>query len=159
MANKSVIVNQVPYDFYSLELEVAIDGGESFGIIDGFEELEYTVTINREKMYGRSRLPRKRTDGDAEFEASLTLHQDAWHFIRKKLKESGIPIARAKFNITVSYFAEDEELVSDTLTEVAIAELGSSHSRGPEGLTKSMPIDPMNIYFDGEDVFGGKLAA
>lgn len=149
-------VNQVPYDFQSMEVEL-VSNGESFGIIEGLEEIEYTCTINREKMYGRSRNPVKRTDGVAEYAASMTIHRDWWHYLVAKSKELGIPLGLLEMTLGVSYFAEGAELVTDTVTGVKLAEIGNSYARGPEGLLVPVPLDIMNVYYSGVDVFGNTL--
>lgn len=153
----SVIANQIPYDFYSLQFDLSFVDGESLGIIRGVEEVEYTATINRVKLYGVSRKPVARTDGDVEFEASITFLRSWYDFIVKKAREAGKGLAQIEMTLAVSYYAEDYELVTDTLTGVKFGEIGNSHSRSPDPLMVTVPLDVMNIYFNGMDVFGETL--
>lgn len=153
----TVKVNQVAYDFYSMEVEVSANG-ESFGVIEGLEEIEYTTTINREKLYGRSRVPIERTDGDAEFDGSITIHRYWYNYLVKLAKELGIGLAQLEMTFAITY-AADGETVTDTLTRVKLGEIGNSHSRSPDPLQVTLPLDLMNVYYDGVDVFGAKLAA
>ncbi len=149
----SVKVEGIPYDFYSLQVHLSNDG-EPFALLKGIEEIEYTTTINREKRYGASRVPIDRTEGDAEFEASMTLHRDQFNYILDKAKEMKIPPARLSMTMAVTYFVDGFDLRTDTLVGVALQELGNSHSRGPDPLSVSVGLDVMNIFYDGVDVFG-----
>lgn len=151
----TTLVNQVAYDFQSLETEL-VANGESFGIIDGLDKFDYTVTINRTKIYGRSRLPIIRTEGDAEFDASIDVHRFWWDWIRAKSKDLGVPLASLRMTLAFTFFA-DGIIHTDTLTGVALKEIKNAGQHGPDPQMTSMPLDIMNIYFDGEDIFGNKL--
>jgi hypothetical protein len=154
----TVKVNAVPYDFKSLQVTINANG-EDFGILRGIDEIEYQVTINREKFYGGHRVPILRTDGEAEHEGSLTMHRAWYNFIVRKAKELGIGLAMLKMTIAVTYEDPTGDTFTDTLTDVAIGEIGNSHSNGPEHLMVTIPLDIMNVYYDGVDVFGDRLAA
>jgi hypothetical protein len=148
--------NNVAYDFKSLEIEF-VANGTSFGILEGIDEFDYSGTINRVKFYGRSRNPLTRTEGEAEYDASITLDRDWWHFMRAKAQQMGIPLADLEIVIAFTYYAKDQELHTDTITGVQIKEIGNSGKNGPDQQMVKIPLDVMNIYFDGEDVFGNKL--
>lgn len=157
----TVLVNQVPHDFASMEVDVigVNPGGpsRSFGILTALDEIEYTTTINREKIYGTSRLPILRTLGDAEFDGSITMHRHWWDYIVAQSVEMGIPLIELRLVLGVSYFSSGI-VTTDTLTDIAIAEISNSASRGPEPLMVGVPIDPMNIFFNGVDLLGNRLA-
>ncbi len=153
----SVKVDSIPYDFYSLQCHLSQDG-EPFALLKGIEEIEYSATINREKRYGSSRTPVDRTEGDAEFEASMTLHRDQYTYILAKARARGIPIARLSMTLAVTYYVSGFETQTDTLVGVALQEIGNSHSRGPDPLQVSVSLDVMNIFYNGVDVFGTSLS-
>lgn len=158
----TVLVNQVPYDFQSLETEILVVNRQgvadsTFGIVEGLEEFDYTCTINRTKVYGRSRLPIMRTEGDAEFDASITVHRYWWHLVRDSAKNLGIPLAELEMVLNFTFYAKDETIHTDTLTGVRLGEVGNSGAHGPDPQMVSIPLDIMNIYWDGEDIFGNKL--
>ncbi|HKY37145.1 MAG TPA: hypothetical protein VJN18_14470 [Polyangiaceae bacterium] len=44
----------------------------------------------------------------------------------------------------------------DTLTGVRIAGIGNSGSHGPEPQMVRIPLLPMNIFWNGRDIFGHK---
>lgn len=152
----STIVNQIPYDFYSMEVELATTTA-SFGIIKGVEEVDYGVKFNREKQRGGSRKPTHRTTGDIDPDASITLLKSWFDYILAKARELKIPLADLSMAWTINYAHKGEVLHTDTLTEVAFAEIRHSFKRGPEGLMVSVPLDIMNVYYDGVDVFGDTL--
>jgi hypothetical protein len=93
--------DNIPYDFYSLEISLS-SGGEPIAFVS-IEEIEYTITINREKMYGSSRLPVARTDGEVEFEGSMTVNRGQYHTIVAQAREVGVPLANLEFNLTIVY--------------------------------------------------------
>lgn len=153
----STLVNQVPYDFQSIETEL-VANGQSFGIIEGLDQFDYTVTINRTKVYGRSRLPIMRTEGDADFDASITIHRYWWHRVRQGAKDLGIPLASIEMILAFTFYSPDDKaLHTDTLVGVKFKEIKSQGQHGPDPQMTNTPLDIMNIFFDGEDIFGNKL--
>ena len=153
----SVLVNKVAYDFQSLETEIVAEGGSSFGIVTGIEEFDYTVTINRTEMYGAGRLPVDVTEGDAEFDASITIQRYWFHQLLLNAEALGVPLASLRFTMAFTYYAKDEDLVTDTLTTCMLKEIGNQGSHGPDTQMVSMPLRVGNIYFRGKDVFGNQL--
>ena len=148
--------NGAVYDFQSLETEF-VGNGQSFGILNGLDEFDYTTTVNRTKFYGRSRVPLTETEGDAQFDASITVDRDWWHRVRAQAAEMGVALADLEIVLAFSYYAKDHDLHTDTLTGVKIKEIGNSGKHGPDPQMVKLPLDVMNIYYDGEDVFGNKL--
>lgn len=158
----TVLLKQIPYDFASLETEIVIanDGsaGATLGLVEGLEEFDYTATINRVEMYGSGRLPMSQpTEGDAEFEASITVLRYWYNFLISSAQQLQIPLAELTFTLALTYYAKNEELVTDTLTGCRLNEIGNSGSRGADPLMVSMPLRVGNIYFNGVDVFGNTL--
>lgn len=156
-------LNLVPYDFQSLEVDIGVQGvkgraGTNFGILTGLDEIEYTTTINREKIYGTSRLPILRTMGDVEFDGSLTMHKYWWDFIVDQCRALNLPLIKLEMAIAVSYFAEDQQLKTDTIIGAALAEIGNSGSKGPDSLMVNNSLDIMNIFYNGVDLLGNRLA-
>ena len=153
----SVLVNKVPYDFQSLEIELS-SFGVSIGIIEGIDEIEYNTSINRETFYGSGRIPKLRSGGVAEYDASITMARYWWDYLVNVAKLRRVGLANLAMTMSVSYEDPATRLVvTDTLTGVAMKEIGNSHSSGSELLTVSVPLDVMNIYYSGVDVFGGML--
>lgn len=154
----SVVVNKVGYDFASLEVHVAA-GTESFGILEDMGELEYNTTINRETFYGTGRIPRVRTAGRAEYEASVTMARYWFNYLIQKAKALGVAPAMLSMVWVISYTdpTNSVDVFSDTLTGLALKEIQNSHSAGEENLMVTVPLDPLGIYYDGVDCFGNTL--
>lgn len=152
----STTVNKIPYDFCSMQVELGANG-ESFGIMEGIDSIDYKATMNRTKLYGTSRLPIAETDGDVEFDASITFLQSWFDLIVDKAKAMKVPLAQLELTLAISYQHRGEVMHTDTLTTARFAEIGKSNSRGPDPNMVSCPLSVMNIYFDGIDVLGGTL--
>lgn len=159
----TVKVDEVSYDFKNLQ--VAISGGSKlqgvrstpFGIVTGLQEIEYSTTINQEKFYGTQRTPKLRTEGEAEFSASITMHRYWFNYIISKAKEIKLPLAYLEMTLSVSYVVKGKGIVTDTLKEARFQEIGNSHTNGPAHLMVAMPLDVMDIFYSGVNVFGDKL--
>lgn len=152
----SVVVDQTPYDFQSLEIEF-VANGQSLGIIDGIDKIEYSSKVNRTKFYGRGRLPVNRTEGDAEFEASISLTR-YWLNFMLAIAANDLNVGWAQMEVVlgVSYYVPNKDIVTDTLTGVRLAELKTSMQHGPEQAMVDVPLDVMNIYMNGADPFNGR---
>lgn len=152
----SVVVQDIPYDFQSLQVSL-VTGAGIIGILTGIEDIEYTAKIQRAKLYGSSRTPRTRTRGDVEPDGSMTLWRSHWQAIRSFAKQAQIPIADLHMTIAITYTAAGYTPYTDTLYDVLIAEIGSTAQRGTDAVMTKLPLDILNIFYGGEDVFGNKL--
>jgi len=153
----TVKCNGVAYDFKNLEVSFATVAGQQFGINSALDELSYSISIENEQFYGGHRLPQIRTEGQAEFEASCTMAVYWWTYIRRRARVLGIPLGSLELNLAVSYVTRDEEILTDTLFRTKLLGLENDHSNGPENLMVTVPLQPMNIYYQGEDWFGNRL--
>ncbi len=159
-------IYRVAYDFSHAEAAIDIvaqNGADiiplrQLPIIEGIEEINYSTTVEREKMYGSSRIPLARTEGSAEFEASITMQAYWWRYIIDTMNELGLGLAKAELNITYSLFQGGSVPVhTDFLYRCAIKSPESAFKRGNENLMIPVSLDPMNIFYDGFDVFGNPL--
>src|SRR3954470_16041389 len=159
----SVLVNTVPFDFQSFESELIVGGAanDTYGIISGLEKFDWSIAINRTKFYGRSRLPIGITEGDADLDGSISVGRFWFHYWIAKSQELGIALADLELvlNLTASGKLPGDELDihTTTLTGVKIKGLKESGQHGPDQQMIDIPLDVMNIYFDGVDIFGNKL--
>lgn len=152
----STLVNDVPFDFCSMEFEIS-SNGESFGIMTGIESVDYKETFNRTKYGGTNRQATARTDGDSECEGSLTFYQSWWDYLAAKAAELKQPLALLEMTITINKQHRGEVMHTDTLTGVKLGDIGSSGSKGPDPLMVTCSLDVMNIYRDGVDAWGKTL--
>ncbi len=160
----SIVVDDVPYDFYSLQVSMLLGGGPRstvgpgiIGVIKGIEDIEYSSKIQRTKLYGSSRVPRIRTDGDVEPEGSMTLWRSHFQAIAKFAKAANVPLGKLHTTIAITYVADGYPPYTDTLWDVMLAEIGNSAQRGPDAVMVKVPLDMLNIFYDGVDVFGNRL--
>jgi hypothetical protein len=159
----TALVRQVPTDFASIETEVVAKGGTSLGLISGLDEFDYAAKANRTEMYGSGRLPMSEpTEGDAEFEGSITVLRFWFDWLTEQARALGIGLFDLTFNLAFTYYGTDpatgdKVLHVDTLTNVKLNEIGNSGSRGSDPNMVSMPLRVGNIYYDGYDVYNNAL--
>lgn len=158
----SVVVQDIPYDFQSAQFSITASGPGGagagiIGIVTGIEDFEYTSKIQRAKLYGSSRTPRVRTSGDVEPDGSVTLWRSHWQAIRTYARANSIALAHLHMTIAITYVHAGYPPYTDTLYDVMLGEIGQSAQRGPDALMTKIPLDILNIFYDGEDVFGNKL--
>jgi hypothetical protein len=157
----TLLVNTVPYDFQSVEVELIARGTSvlTFGIVDGIEGFDVSWKINRTKFYGRGRLPLDMTEGDAEFDASLSLHQYWYHYLSAKAAELGLGLADLRMFMSLNYFGKLPDGSSSDPHNMTVtgARWNSGKHTGKHGadpLMWDMGLDVLNVYMDGRDVFG-----
>jgi len=161
MAGPTVLVNTVPFDFQSFETEIIVGGqvNDTFGIISGIEKFDYSAKINRTKFYGRSRLPIAMTEGDAEFEASISVGRFWFNYMIAKAKDLGIGLADLQMTINLVATGKlpgDNSPDQHTITWAGARFQGIKESgqHGPDQQMIDLPFDILNIYWDGVDIFG-----
>lgn len=159
----TVLVNRVPYDFQSLETEIIVGSQSvtSIGVVEGLEKFDYSADVNRTSFYGTSRTPMVLTAGYATFSASISINRYWFHYLRNAAQDLGIPLANMEMKINFTYFGKipgqaDSMTHQDTLTGVRFKSIKSSGQHGSDPMQVEMPLDLLNIYWDGEDIFGNR---
>lgn len=151
-----VTVDKVSFDFKSMEVEI-VGYGVSFGICKGVETVEYNCSIERTKGYGASRDPELRTDGQADYDGSISMYRYWWHYLVAKSRELGIPLGILELLIPVSYFTKDNVVVTDTIAGAKLAGINAALSEGTDLAMVEVPLDIMTIYYQGVNVWGDTL--
>lgn len=151
------LINNVSYQYSNISIEISVPGS-SFGVVGaGADSLTYSVSFDREVMRGGSRLPVARTDGEAEFEGSITFNRHWFDYLVAQCAEQGVGIGNLEMTIGVSYaHSTDVPVRTDTLTGVRFGGFDHSNDAGPDVLQVECELDIMNIYYDGVDVFGNR---
>lgn len=163
------VLTQVAYDFSHAEVGidvVAMLGTQlvllqSLPIVDGVEEVNYKPTIERAKMYGSSRQPLDRTGGHADYDASITMQMYWWRYLIDVANDMRIGLADLELNISYMIYRErgnNSPLHVDILYRTAIKSPEAAFKRGPDNLMVQVALDPMNIFYDGFDMFGTPIA-
>lgn len=157
----STLVNTVPYDFQSFESEIIITGAvsDTFGIASGLEKFDYSVKVNRTKFYGRARLPLAMTEGDAEFDASISVHRFWFNYMVQKAKDLGTALADLELVMSMTGTAKlpgstETDLHTITWTGARISGFKESGQHGPDPQMIDVTFDLLNIFWDDVDIFG-----
>lgn len=157
----SVLVNTVPFDFQSFETEIIVGGTvqDTLGIVQGLEKFDYSVKVNRTKFYGRSRLPIAMTEGDAEFDASISIDRFWFHYLTDAARNYGIALADLELVINLTATGKlpgttSVDLHTITWSGVRLQGIKESGQHGPDAQMLDLPFDLLNIYWDGVDIFG-----
>lgn len=160
-------IYKVAYDFSNAEASIDIvelQGTDivvlrSLPIADGIEEVNYTPSVEREKGYGANRQPQIRTDGQDDYEASITMLMYWWRYLIDVANELGKGLANIELNVGYNLFKGGSvPLHQDTIWRAAIKSPESAFKRGPENLMVPVALDPMNIFYDGVDMRGNPIA-
>lgn len=160
-------IYNVAYDFANIEvsIDMVVRVGTTLRVIqtlpiaEGVEEVNYKPTIERAKIYGSLRNPIDRTGGIADYDASLTMLLYWWRYVIDVANQNGFGLAQIELNVGVTYYKDPQvPLHQDLLYRSAIKSPEASFKKGPDGLMQQVTLDPMNIYYDGFDLFGKTLA-
>lgn len=157
---RSPKVNRVPYDFASLELSIAMEDGTPLSIFNAFSEINYSDSVEREKLRGAARVAIDFTDGEYDAEGSITFHRLAFDYLIEECKARNIGFYEMEFTVTVNYRRRGQVMHTDTLTRVMFGSRENAHSTGPAGLL--VPCDLFigdRIYHDGIGPFGERLSS
>lgn len=151
-------VNKVAYDFASLELEFAIPGGPSLGLVTGFNNIEYNDNVDRTLQYGSDRVPEDATDGVYKADGNVEFWRWQYHPIVATLKQNQLGFYQVEFTVTVNYAHKGEPLHTDTIQRVMFADRKHSAKQGADPL--SIPCGLFikdRIFVDGVGPFGETL--
>jgi hypothetical protein len=155
-------LKRTSFDFAAKEVSIEFANPEAKRRLStdptAVESIEYSASNEREVRHGGSRLPQLRSDGQWSFSGSLTAYRYYFQYICEEAREAGVPLMRLELTIGVTFFDEGgQSLFTDTLTRVALDGIENSMSEGSELIMVTMPLNPFNIFFQGEDIEGNKL--
>jgi hypothetical protein len=150
----TVTVNNIAYDLQNCSVELVTASG-SLGLVNGIEELNYSHKVMREPMR-QGRAIASWTDGEPEYEASITVQKAYWDYWVEAAQELGIGLAMMQLTIGATYFKENV-LTQDTLWKCLYSSSEHAFKRGPDLLIVPVEFNVSNIYFQGVDVFGNDI--
>jgi len=150
----TVTVDNVAYDLQNCEVELVTAGG-TLGLVGGLEELNYSHKITREPMR-QGRAIAAWTDGEPEYEASMTVQKSYWDYWCAAAQEIGIGLAMMQLTIGATYF-KNQILTQDTLWKCLYSSSEHAFKRAPDLLVIPVEFNVSNIYFQGADVFGNDI--
>jgi hypothetical protein len=154
-----VTIRRAAYDAQNVELQihlVRVDGDRlvnlrSIGVMDGWQEITYTPTVERAKMYGASREPRDRTRGVADYEGNLTMQFYWWRVIRDHARDLNIGLFDLEMNIDVVFYRPGIPIAVDTIYRAAIRSPETAISQGADPVMVPVELDVMSVYYDGRN--------
>lgn len=148
------IINANRYDYSSIE--IAIDGLPILG--QDIISVSYKQSLKSEKVYGGSPMPRGRTRGRYEADASMEITKEVYgNLIEALSQDTQYGYMEKPFNITVTYQDVGGPLIVDELIGCRLGEDEDSHKSGPEGLTVRCTLDPVYIVRNGRNAVGEQL--
>ncbi len=133
------IINGVAYDFANVEVNV---NGDTFVDVS---KIDYSDPLEPGRQYGTHPQATSRSTGQLKPSASMTLAKATANAIRAKL---GNGYKLVKFDVVVTYAAEGQDLITDSLKGVRIKDDKSSAS-GTDPLNEDWDLDPMSILRNG----------
>lgn len=149
-------INGRTYDFSDIQLKV---NGET---VTNVEILGISYNLNRTVGKMRANGPKKRyrtrgyTDPAGEFR--IPLHQrDALLDALVAASETG-GFGDASVEITVTYGTDNQPVMTDTLEQCTILDISDEGEEGEDGLQVSIPIDIIDIDFNGKRCFPEQTA-
>ncbi len=151
-----VLVDKIPFDFKSMEIEIT-GYGVSFGICNGVETVEYNCSIDRTKVWGASRDPLLRSEGQADYDGSITMYKYWWNYLVAKSREIGVPLGMLELVIPVTFYTKDGFTDTDTIAGARFANINFSLSEGTDLAMIEVPLDIMTVYYSGVTVWGDTL--
>lgn len=138
-------VNGIYYDFTSIEF--AVNGGVQANVI----EINYSHGMDPGIFRGTSAMPRGRTRGPYDAEASFTIYKEDYEPIKAALVALGKGgYMMASFGIAVNYRELQASLpITDTLEGCRITREENDHSEGNDALVVKVTLSVMRILAGG----------
>jgi hypothetical protein len=130
----SAVVNKIPYDYADIEIDLG-----DLGIYTGITEINYSDSVERERLYGTSRLPQDETDGVYEAEGDVTMHKSESIRFIKALGERAAQLGlsgyyKVPFAVSVKFGHAAEAIETEVLENCKLQNTDSGHSQGPDKL-------------------------
>lgn len=139
-------INGYAYSWASIELVIA-RSGDSRRITRLISEVSYGESRDRGMGRGTSGRKSLRTQGDSEYESSITFFKHEWDAL---VAEMGDGFMDEEFNLVVSYADKGRPVVTDTIERCLINAPSVDASEGPDPVTVECELDVMDILWNGK---------
>src|SRR5690242_7556941 len=97
----STKVNGVAYQFANITLSLSDNEGNALPASNRFKELNYSDSVEREKMRGADRKPLDATDGEYDAEGSIIFFRDFYDAIAAWAAERGKGFYDLEFDMRI----------------------------------------------------------
>jgi hypothetical protein len=160
----SVVVKKEEWDVANLQ--VALSGGSKalgirtapFALAD-FDELSLKTTFDRAKRFGPNRNAIQRTEGRSDHEGSIKLPAYYWVYVIERATELGVPLGYLEMTVAISFARKGRPLKTHTAVGCMLKEVALEAADGVDNISLDVPLDPMNIFWNGVDVWGNRLSS
>lgn len=138
-------INGAAYDFSKIEIN--INGRRYFGVT----EINYSDSLEPEKVRGAVPGIRGFTTGEYDTEGSITLDKETQYALIDALGDGygQVPID----SITITYANTGQPTRTDELLQCRIVGFGDEHSTGSEGLTSPSDLAITEILRNGKRLY------
>lgn len=113
-------------------------------IIEGVQEVEYTVKKEKEFLYGRGCKPHEIMGGNVSYEGKLKIWQSELEAMIRDAKDKDV--TRLRFDVVVTYVPGDGgQMVTDILENVEFTEVKKGIAQGDKNMVVELPIMFLNL--------------
>lgn len=113
-------------------------------ILEGAQELEYTIKREKALLYGRGCKPHELMSGNVSYEGKLKIWQSELEAMIRDAKDKDV--TRLRFDIVVTYVpADGGQMVTDILENVEITEVKKGIAQGDTNMVVELPIMFLNL--------------
>ena len=159
------LINGVKHDFSSVELKLA---GQIFV---GFKSINYNRTRTRVMVMGNSPDPIAKTEGTNAYTGDCEIYLAEWNYLQGILiaaaQAAGIPQGSTPgsgygdvlFQVVVTYSSLGFDTITDVLNGCSLDAIEAGNAQGPDPLVRKVTLNPLKIYFGGQDDLGVPLQA
>lgn len=146
-------LNGVRHSFASVEFKFN-------GIIfTGIASMNYSRTRNRGLVRGNHPDPLGKTIGENEYAADCELYVAEWNLFKKSLGNNGAGYGDQFFTATCVYSANGFDMITDTILGCTLDTTEAALTKGVDGLSRKMQLNPLKIIFGDDDDLAVPLAA
>jgi len=148
------LVNQNRYDYTSIE--VLIEGVPYRGV----KSVDYSDSLDPQKVYGTSARPLGRTRGKFDADASLEVFKEDASNIRAALAALGLGgYGEGVFTVVVTYGELPASFTTDVLFGCRIKKTADSHAQGADSLTEKWDLDVLDLLRNGVSILSAPAYA
>jgi len=121
-------------------LSIALGGR----ILEGVQAVEYTVTKEKEFLYGRGCKPHEIVTGPVSYAGTISVWQSELEAMTRDAKDKDI--TKMRFDVVVTYVPEDGgQIVTDILEGVEFTEVKKGLAQGAKNMIVELPIIFLNL--------------
>jgi len=156
MAIQVPLINGVVWSFAHVELQI-----QGLIFTGGFTSIKYKRERKRDQVMSNSPDPVGQTLGENKYSASVTVLLAWWLQLKRTIeRQLGAGYGDQAFTMTSSYGHNDAlDPFQDVLVGCHFDSTDADQSAGTKALERVIDLQPLKIYFDGDDDLANPLTA